>query len=239
MFGALFSTILACLACSKQQDNTSTSPMPTPADTIPAVTTGTTFKYLALGDSYTIGQSVAMEARFPEQTVKLLKLQKINITPIDYIATTGWTTGNLMAAITSQNPLQDYDIVTLLIGVNDQYQHMDTGGYRTRFTQLLSKSIVLAGNQPSRVVVLSIPDYSATPYVSSDDKQRVSREIDVFNTINKQITLANNIAYLDITPSTRQAATDNTLVANDGLHPSDMEYKKWADLLAPMIQKAL
>jgi lysophospholipase L1-like esterase len=215
-------------ACSKQD---------APVD--PAVTTEPRYKYLALGDSYTIGQSVAVEARFPEQTAQILKLQKINISKIDYIATTGWTTVNLMSAINSQNPPANYDIVTLLIGVNDQYQHLDTGGYRTRFTQLLNKAVQLAGNRPSRVVVLSIPDYSATPFVPAPQKPNVSAEIDAFNTINKQITLANNIAYVDITPPTRQAATDNTLVANDGLHPSGTEYKKWAVLLAPIIQKVL
>ncbi len=227
--------IFACFACAKekmmetpQTNNTTINPTP-----------GAGLKYLALGDSYTIGQSVQESDRFPAQTVKLLADQNIKVQSPTYIATTGWTTANLINAINSQNPSKDYDIVTLLIGVNDQYQHMDTGIYRTRFTALLNTSVILAANRPSRVFVLSIPDYSATPYVYQSDKARVSREIEQFNSINKQITLDNNIAYIDITPGSREAATDLTLVAGDGLHPSGKEYAKWAMLLAPVIKNAL
>jgi lysophospholipase L1-like esterase len=196
-------------------------------------------KYLALGDSYTIGQSVLETERFPSQTVKLLRAQNINIRDVEYIATTGWTTTDLLSAINSQKPEKNFDIVSLLIGVNDQYEQRDTTGYGERFSALLNIAVGLAGGRNSRVFVLSIPDYSVTPFVPEKEKALVSMQIEQFNTINKEITLQNNITYIDITPSTRQAATDASLIANDGLHPSAKEYAVWASMLAPLIKKAL
>ena len=195
--------------------------------------------YLALGDSYTIGQSVAENERFPAQTVSILKQQGVNMNEPVYIAQTGWTTANLQSAITNQNPPSTFDVVSLLIGVNDQYQGMDTSGYALRFTQLLEKAIQLAGGKKTNVFVLSIPDYSATPFVSSANKQKVKTEIDWFNAINKRITTSFNVSYTDITPSTREAATNAALVANDNLHPSGLEYKKWAEMLAPKMRTVL
>ena len=195
--------------------------------------------YLALGDSYTIGQSVAANERFPAQTVSLLKQQGININNPVYIAQTGWTTANLQSAIASQNPPATFDVVSLLIGVNDQYQGMDTSGYALRFTQLLEKAIQLTGGKKSNVFVLSIPDYSATPFVAAVNKSKVSTEIDWFNAINKRITATYNVSYTDITPSTREAVTNAALVANDNLHPSGLEYKKWAEMLAPKMSTVL
>ena len=151
--------------------------------------------YLALGDSYTIGQSVAANERFPAQTVSLLKQQGININNPVYIAQTGWTTANLQSAIASQNPPATFDVVSLLIGVNDQYQGMDTSGYALRFTLLLEKAIQLTGGKKSNVFVLSIPDYSATPFVAAVNKSKVSTEINWFNAINKRITATFNVSY--------------------------------------------
>jgi lysophospholipase L1-like esterase len=196
-------------------------------------------RYLALGDSYTIGQSVGETERFPTQIVALLRQQNIKINDPQYIAVTGWTTANLMTAINTQNPKGPYDVVTLLIGVNDQYQGVDTATYRTRFTLLLNKAVELAGAKKTNVFVLSIPDYSVTPFVSGADKERVRKEIDIFNSINKQVTLQNNIAYIDITPSTPEGATNPSLIAGDGLHPSGIEYKKWAEMLAPLMKQVL
>jgi lysophospholipase L1-like esterase len=196
-------------------------------------------RFLALGDSYTIGQNVAENERFPAQTITLLRAQNITIKEPRYIAVTGWTTANLISAISSQNPQGPFEAVTLLIGVNDQYQGVDTATYRTRFTQLLNKAVQLAGAKASHVFVLSIPDYSVTPFVPQPDKARVRREVDWFNAINKQVTLQNSIAYVDITPSSRQAETNPALIANDGLHPSGLEYKKWAEILAPLVKQAL
>ena len=155
-----------------------------------------------------------------------------------YIATTGWTTEDLQSAIAVRNP-SAAEVVSLLIGVNDQYRGMDTSGYTVRFSQLLDKAILLAKGKKSNVFVLSIPDYSVTPFVSADQKQGVSLQIDWFNTINKRITLANGISYTDITPSTREAATNPALIASDNLHPSGLEYKKWAEMLAPKIKAVL
>lgn len=195
--------------------------------------------YLALGDSYTIGQSVAQNERFPAQTVSLLKQQGINMNDPVYIAQTGWTTANLQSAITNQNLPSTFDVVSLLIGVNDQYQGMDTSGYALRFTQLLEKAIQLAGGKKSNVFVLSIPDYSATPFVATANKSKITMEIDWFNAINKRITTSMNVSYTDITSSTREAATNAALVANDNLHPSGLEYKKWAEMLAPEMRTVL
>ena len=196
-------------------------------------------KFLALGDSYTIGQSVPKTDRFAEQTKQLLANQNIAFEPIEYIATTGWTTLNLESAIHAQNPMNNYTIVSLLIGVNDQYQTHDTTFYRTRFTNLLLKAIQLAGNKKEHVFVLSIPDYSVTPAVPASNKAIVSKEIDWFNEINKSVTLSFEVSYTDITISSREAANNAQLIASDGLHPSGLEYKKWAELLAPKIIHAL
>jgi len=219
-------------SCTKDQQMTSSSVMPTVA-----IDSGK--RYLALGDSYTIGQNVAENERFSAQTVALLRQEKISINDPQYIAVTGWTTANLMSAINTQNLQPTYDAVTLLIGVNDQYQGVDTATYRTRFTQLLNKAVQLAAGNPAHVFILSIPDYSVTPFVTAADKPRVRREIDIFNSINKEITLRNNITYIDITPSTRQAETNPSLIASDGLHPSALEYKVWAEMLEPLMKKAL
>lgn len=221
--------LCCCFSCSKKS---SSQLIGTP----PADSTKT---FLALGDSYTIGQSVPSADRFPAQTAALLKQQGIRIADPVYIAQTGWTTTNLQNAIAFQNPAASYDVVTVLIGVNDQYQRMDTGGYATRFTQILETSIRLARGMKSRVFVLSIPDYSATPFVAPADKLRVRMEIDWFNAINKRITSNYGISYTDITPSTREAENNPSLIANDNLHPSGLEYKKWAQMLAPKIQAVL
>lgn len=247
MIISLLFSIITCFACSKEKniDRPTETDMP-PKDTItnqPSDTTSTSdsagAKYLALGDSYTIGQSVRESERFPAQTVELLRAENINVKDPHYIATTGWTTTNLFSAINSQNSAKDFDIVTLLIGVNDQYQQRDTAGYRERFSELLNKAVDFAGSRKNYVFVLSIPDYSATPFVHESQKARVSMEIDQFNAINKEVTLQNGIAYIDITPSTRQAANDPSLIAGDGLHPSGKEYAVWAGMLAPLIKKIL
>ncbi len=157
----------------------------------------------------------------------------------EYIATTGWTTLILLNAIASQNPQGPYDVVSLLIGVNDQYQHMDTGGYRIHFTQCLQQAIALAGNRTNHVFVLSIPDYSVTPFAQNSDTMQIRKGIDQFNSINKEITESYQISYTNITPLTREAKNDASLIAGDGLHPSGKEYAKWAALLAPEIEKVL
>ncbi len=218
-------------SCDQKKDAAAQQPYIPPV-TAPAKT------YLALGDSYTIGQSVAEADRFPSQLTAWLKQNGINLVQTDIIATTGWTTTDLQNAINFQNPV-NRDIVTLLIGVNDQYQTHDTTGYRLRFTKLLTNAIELAKGKKENVFVLSIPDYSVTPFAQSSDTARIRLEIDWFNAINKSVTASFNCTYLDITPSTREALSDRSLIANDGLHPSGLEYKKWADRLGPLMLPVL
>ncbi len=199
----------------------------------------TSKKYLALGDSYTIGQSVDPSFRFPAQTAAILKDSGINISNIQYIATTGWTTYNLQDAIHQQNPQGPFDVVSLLIGVNDQYQRHDTIGYRAQFTNLLQISVRLAGNKKENVFVLSIPDYSVTPFAQGYNTASIRKEIDEFNAINKEVTLSRQITYVDITAISRDAATDAALIAGDGLHPSGKQYAMWANLLAQKMKAVL
>jgi len=194
--------------------------------------------WLALGDSYTIGQGVAASERFPAQTAEFLVQKGISLNALDYIATTGWTTTDLQQAINNKKP-ENHTIVSLLIGVNDQYQKRDTTGYRQRFTGLLGNAIALANGKKENVFVLSIPDYSVTPYASTSDTARMRIEIDWFNQINKSVTATYGCPYLDITGFTRQGRTNRDLIAGDGLHPSGIDYKRWAEPLSTMIQKVL
>jgi lysophospholipase L1-like esterase len=221
-------------SCTKKVIMTETpTVMPTPMPT-----TSVYKSYLALGDSYTIGQSVDSADRFPAQTAAILKQQNINIVPLQYIATTGWTTTNLATAITSVNPKGPFDVVSLLIGVNDQYQNRNINDYSGRFLQLLQTAIQLAGNKPNHVFVLSIPDYGVTPF--GGNNPNISQQIDAYNAINKQVTQGiAGVNYIDITPASRLAATDKSLIAIDGLHPSGKQYKLWAELLAPKMAAVL
>jgi lysophospholipase L1-like esterase len=202
---------------------------------VPDTYNSRSFSYLALGDSYTIGEGVAEKERFPYLLTHLLSQQGIIVNNLRYIAETGWSTIALQKAIKAAEPPDDFDIVSLLIGVNDQYQGLDVAGYRRRFTKLLATAISLAKNNPDRVFVVSIPDYSATPFVREPDKLKVREAIDVFNAINKEITLQHKVSYTDITGLSREAATNPTLLANDGLHYSAEEHYKWAEKLIPSI----
>lgn len=219
------------LSCKKQADPiTSTSQ----TNTVPYK------NYLALGDSYTIGQSVAAPERFPAQAIALFGNDSIRFNAPEYIATTGWTTHDLINAINTTPPSKTtYDFVTLLIGVNNQYQGRSQQEYATEFTALLATAIQYAGNRPKRVAVLSIPDWGVTPFASGQDRALIGRQIDSFNVINKQIALSKSVNYIDITPSSRMAATDPSLIATDGLHPSGKEYNVWAVFLAATIKSNL
>jgi lysophospholipase L1-like esterase len=217
---------LVFVACER----TGEDPMPPPADPV---------RYIALGDSYTIGQGVEEAARFPHQAAELLRQQGIPVDAPEYIAQTGWTTDELLSAIDRRSPPVQYALVTLLIGVNDQFRRRDTGQYAAHFTTCLQKAVMLAGGNTNRVFVLSIPDYSVTPVGRNWDPQRTSREIDLYNTVNRRITSVNRIRYIDITDSTRLAASDPRRVTTDGLHPSRLEYATWARMLAPAMRAVL
>ena len=195
--------------------------------------------WLALGDSYTIGEAVQEHERFAAQAIAMLKADGFVFSEPRYIATTGWTTQDLLNAIHQQTLSARYDIVSLLIGVNDQYQHLDSAGYRERFTECLEAAIRFAGNNVDHVFVLSIPDYSVTPFAADRDTAQIAKEIDEFNAINKAITLSYDISYVEITALSREAKEDTSLIASDGLHPSEKEYARWATLLATEIKKVM
>jgi lysophospholipase L1-like esterase len=190
---------------------------------------------LSLGDSYTIGQSVPVADRFPQQTVARLTQLNRQFAAPEYIAQTGWTTDNLLAAIQSANKPKNFDIVTLCIGVNNQYQGRDTALYRQQFIQSLQQAILHAANRKERVFVVSIPDYGATPFGQNQNPAKISREIDQFNNINQEISAAFGVQYIEITRGSRDAVSDPSLVASDGLHPSGKEYQKWAEKLTNQI----
>lgn len=193
--------------------------------------------YLALGDSYTIGESVAVTESFPAQTVKFLREHGISMNNPDIIAVTGWTTGNLLNAVNKNLSKKTYSIVTLLIGVNNQYQGKSLDEYKIEFTKLMNLAISYAGNIKSHVFVLSIPDYSVTPFARNSGAAKIAYEIDTFNNANKNISLNGGVHYLDITPISREAKNDPALIADDRLHPSAIQYKKWSELLASMMLK--
>ncbi len=196
--------------------------------------------YLALGDSYTIGESVEVRDRYPRQAVQdLLGLGHIDFKDPDIIAVTGWTTADLLNAVNVANPPHTYDAVTLLIGVNNQFQGRSQSEYKTQFTTLLQRSIALAGNRPSHVLVLSIPDYSVTPFASNLNTTLIASQIDSFNTINRTVSSNYHVNYLDVTIESRKAGYDPSLIAADGLHFSGKEYGVWARLMEPVIKGML
>jgi lysophospholipase L1-like esterase len=198
-------------------------------------------RFLALGDSYTIGEAVSPNDRWPAQLAVLLREQKIPIGDPRIIATTGWTTDELSAGIDQADPQGTYDLVSLLIGVNNQYRGRDQQEYRAQFAALLQRAISFAGGQPSHVLVLSIPDWGVTPFAiqAGRDPKVVAVEIDTFNTINREETEKAGAQYVDITPFSRTAVDDPDLIASDGLHPSGKMYAEWARLALPVVQEML
>jgi len=198
--------------------------------------TKATYSYLALGDSYTIGESVPSTDNFPNQTVSFLKASGIDFKAAEIIAQTGWTTDELQSRINSYTFHPPYDIVTLLVGVNNQYRGRSVDSYKPEFENLLNQAIQFAGNKADHIIVLSIPDWGITPFASGRDKDQIAREIDAYNVANKAIAEQYKVQYIDITPWTREAANDLTLLAPDGLHPSAKEYKRWAEKLSDKIK---
>ncbi len=195
--------------------------------------------YLALGDSYTIGESVDVKDRFPVQLTEKLRSKGIEIDHPKIIAKTGWTTDELMEGIQQAGLKNEYDLVTLLIGVNNQYRGRDIKNYQSEFTQLLEQSIAFAGGNKGRVIVVSIPDYGVTPFGQTKGQARIAREIDAFNEVNKQICKQYDIAWIDITKISRSALHKSILVAKDGLHPSGKMYKMWVKEILPVAEEIL
>jgi lysophospholipase L1-like esterase len=201
--------------------NTATAPGPDPE-------TSSGLSYLALGDSYTIGQNVTTDQRWPVLLVKDLKAAGKSVRKPDIIAVTGWTTANLLSSLNSQTLRKDYDLVSLMIGVNNQYQGQGPDQYRREFRELLLKSIEYAGGNSNRVFVLSIPDWGVTPYGGSVIGP-ISKEIDHFNSVGKQECDKLNVLFTDITPTSRLALNNPEMVASDRLHFSGKMHQLWVN----------
>lgn len=234
-----FFLLLFVAGCSSENPIAKTNPAPvagptiapTPVpDTVPQ-TQNRTFSYLALGDSYTIGQNVCEPCKFPEQLLKSLRnLNPNNTFSLKLIAQTGWTTTNLISAIDLQKPAANYDLVTLLIGVNNQYQNKPFSVYEQEFPELVNKAIDLAKGDKTNVIVISIPDYAYTPYGQGSGLQsKISMEIDIYNAFAQKYCTDNRIEFINITDITRQGLVNTSLVAQDGLHPSQLAYSLFAE----------
>jgi len=204
-----------------------------------AQTSQKTYTLLSLGDSYTIGESIAEQERFPNQVVDLLSKEKIQFQAPTIVAKTGWTTDELTDAILHTKLKKKYDFVTLLIGVNNQYRERDLTNYETEFHNLLQKAIEFAGGKREYVIVVSIPDWGVTPFVVNDAKKRtgkqISNEVAAYNKVNEQIAKQANVHYIDIYPISQEAKNDPSLLALDGLHPSGKMYTKWAEKIIEKI----
>ena len=197
------------------------------------------YTYLALGDSYTIGESVLLQNSFPYQTVELLRRQGYNFSAPEIIAKTGWTTDELEEGIRQHQFLSKYDFVTLLVGVNNQYRGRDVMEYKMELEELIKKAIGFTNSKTSHVIVLSIPDYTATPFAQNVDKEKVAKEIEVFNNVAKALSIQYKVHFIDITLGSREAGNDPELVGQDQLHPSAKEYKKWAEKLVEIMAQQL
>jgi lysophospholipase L1-like esterase len=196
-------------------------------------------RYLALGDSYTIGESVPAEESWPLQLASRLRNSGLPLDDPRIVARTGWTTAELREGITRAGLQGIYQLVSLQIGVNNQYRGEPVENYQREFQNLLSLSIHFAGGDPGRVFILSIPDWGLTPFAEGRDRQKIAKEIDIFNAINRAEAGLAGAIYIDITPLTREISFDPELVDSDGLHPSAMMYKAWVDMILPVISSVL
>jgi len=185
--------------------------------------------YLALGDSYTIGESVPISDRFPVILVNDLNGKGYNFQEPKIIAKTGWTTDELKAAILKENLSENYDLVTLLIGVNNQYRGRDVENFRLEFADLLQMAIGFANDQPEKVVVVSIPDWGVSPFASGRDQEKIAEEIDLYNKVKKEETLKRNVTFVDITVISRSGLGIPDYFAKDGLHFSGKMHQLWVN----------
>jgi lysophospholipase L1-like esterase len=197
------------------------------------------FSYLALGDSYTIGESVALHESFPYQVVQLLRKRNLHINAPEIVAKTGWTTFELAEHILHHQLAEKYDFVTLLIGVNNQYRGLEIDDYKEEFEFLLKKAIQFADQKAEHVIVLSIPDWAATPFAKKEEKEKIAEAIRSFNKINKQISATHNVHYIDITGDSLAASSDSEMVAKDKLHYSGKQHSIWAEKVAEVIENMI
>lgn len=197
------------------------------------------YRYLSLGDSYTIGESVAPEERWSMILTDMLRKNNVNIADPEIIARTGWTTAELMDGIKNRNPKGPYNLVSLLIGVNNQYRGQSLERYRTELQELLQQAIGFAGGNIERVFMLSTPDWGVTPFAKGSDQAKTASEIDAFNQVAKEECERLGIAFVDITPISRTAKNDISQIADDGLHFSGKMYRQWAEKALPTVQRLL
>ena len=197
--------------------------------------------YLALGDSYTIGEGVPEEGRWPVRLAQALREEGIALEAPRIIATTGWTTDELSAAIDAAGPLGEWDFVSLLIGVNDQYRGRSLDAYRAGLHPLLERAIGIAGGHAQRVLVLSIPDWGVTPFgaASERDLPQVARELDAFNACAAELCAQHGVCFVDITGVSRERGAEPAMLVEDGLHPSAAMYRLWTDRALPVMRRLL
>jgi len=196
-------------------------------------------RYLALGDSYTIGESVMVEERYPIQLATMLTNDSFAVDETKIIAKTGWTTGELQAAINQEKPDSNYQLVSLLIGVNNQYRGNSIDVYAKEFEGLLQQAVAFANGEKEKVFVVSIPDYAYTPFGQNADSEAITKGVSGFNVVNKQITDQYNIAYYNITPISQEGIEKPVLVAQDKLHPSGEQYRIWVESFYEDVRKQL
>jgi len=198
-------------------------------------------RYLALGDSYTIGEGIAAEDRWPVQLADALRREGIALDAPQIIATTGWTTDELDAAIDAATPIGPFELVSLLIGVNDQYRGRDVAAYAPAFSALLERAIGFAGGDAARVFVLAIPDWGVTPFGahSGRDVAAIARELDAYNTAAAALCAARRVAFVDIAPLSRAHGGEAEMLADDGLHPSAALHTQWTRLALPVARRVL
>lgn len=198
-------------------------------------------RYLALGDSYTIGEGIAENGRWPVQLAHALRNEGIALDDPRIIATTGWTTDELSAAIDEAGLHGAFGFVSLLIGVNNQYRGRSVDEYHGEFSALLKRAVAFANNDPARVLVLSIPDWGVTPFAiqSGRDRDVIANELDAYNAAARDVCVEQDITFVDITPISRERGAEPAMLADDGLHPSALMYAEWARLALPAARAAL
>ena len=230
LFSCVFSYLLfvGFLSCQLNDEKSNNSSFINDENTSNSIKT-----FLALGDSYTIGQSVADSLRWPNQLVKTLNKEETKLEAPKIIAQTGWTTDELLTAINAANIKVKYDYVSLLIGVNNQYRGRNVENFEPEFIKLLNRAIAMTNNGATRVFVLSIPDWGAMPFAKGQDRSRITTEINAYNNSIKRICGQRNIDFFDITPISREALNNPSYVAVDGLHPSGEMYAEWVKTVTP------
>jgi len=230
--------ILAALGCSKRMispqsifEKETVTEVSSNEDTIDSAS----IRYLALGDSYTVGASVALSLNFPSQLSRSLEKEfDVNV-ELQLIATSGWRTDNLLNALKNAATSPPYELVTLLIGVNNQYQDIPFSTYELEFTELFNRALTLAGGNINHLIIISIPDWGYTPFGESFDRTQISKEIDEYNSFAKRTADKFNVTFIDITDITRRGLEETELVASDNLHPSALAYKLFVDRMTPII----